>query len=224
MRINVLQHTPNEGPGSIKTWADEHGDEFYVYHPETFGKLPTSDETDMLVILGGPMSPNDDLDWIKKERVLIQELLDQNKPIIGACFGGQQIAKTLGYNILDAPHKEVGWAPVYLKDKTISSIPEKLIALHWHEQMFEIPDGAKLLFSSDLVKNQGFLYKDNVVGLQFHFEPEEDNVREIAVNDSEYPLEANDLHQTGEEIIAYGVPKENKEVMFKILNYITKRR
>ena len=88
--------------------------------------------------------------------------------------------------------------------------------------MFEIPVGAKHLFSSDLVENQGFLLGDNVIGLQFHFEPEEDNVREIAINDSEYPLENNDLNQTAEEIIAHGVPRENKEVMFKLLDFITK--
>nr|WP_285816588.1 type 1 glutamine amidotransferase [Lactobacillus taiwanensis] len=222
MRVNVLQHTPNEGPGSIKTWADQHHHEFYVYHPETFGKLPAVKETDLLVILGGPMSPNDDLAWIKQERQLIKAMLEAHKPMLGACFGGQQIAKTIGAKILDAPHKEVGWAPVYLKDSTIPDLPEKLTALHWHEQMFEIPEGAKLLFSSDLVENQGFLLGDNVIGLQFHFEPEEDNVREIAINDVDYPLENNDLHQTGEEIIAHGVPEENQEVMFKLLDFITK--
>lgn len=222
MRVNVLQHTPNEGPGSIKTWAHQHHYEFYVYHPETFGKLPTVEETDLLIILGGPMSPNDDLIWIEQERKLIKAMLDAHKPMFGACLGGQQIAKTVGAKVLDAPHKEVGWAPVYLKDQTISNIPEKLIALHWHQQMFEIPEGAKLLFSSDLVKNQGFLLGDNVIGLQFHFEPEEDNVREIAINDVDYPLENNDLHQTVEEIIAHGVPKENQKVMFKLLDFITK--
>lgn len=223
MRVNVLQHTPNEGPGSIKTWADKNGDDFYVYHPETFGILPTAAETDLLVILGGPMSPNDDLDWIKQERNLIKELLKQNKPIFGACFGGQQIAKALGYKVMDAPHKEVGWAPVYLENNAISGIPTTLTALHWHQQMFEIPADAKLLFSSDLVKNQGFLYRDNVIGLQFHFEPEEDNVREIAINDANYPVENNDLHQNSEEIIAHGVPEENQAVMFRLLDFITEK-
>ena len=27
MRINVLQHTPNEGPGAIRAWAEENGHE-----------------------------------------------------------------------------------------------------------------------------------------------------------------------------------------------------
>ena len=223
MRVNVLQHTPNEGPGAIKTWADSNHYELYVYHPEIFGKLPTANETDLLVILGGPMSPNDNLEWLKKERILIKRMLEAGKPMFGACLGAQQIAMTTGAKILDAPHKEVGWAPVYLKDTTLPDIPKELTALHWHQQMFEIPVGAKHLFSSDLVENQGFLLGDNVIGLQFHFEPEEDNVREIAINDSGYPLENNDLNQTAEEIIAHGVPKENKEVMFKLLDFITKK-
>lgn len=222
MRINVLQHTPNEGPGAIQVWADERGHEFYVYHPYQFGNLPTAEETDLLVVLGGPMSPNDDLPWIKQERVLIKELLAQHKPIFGACYGAQQIAKTLGYQIGKAPHKEVGWAPVYRQSTAVPGIPEKLDALHWHEEMFAVPDEAQLLFSSDLVKNQGFLLGDNVIGLQFHFEPLADNVREMAVNDDQYPLERNDLHQTPQEIIDHGVPAENKRVMFSLLDFITK--
>lgn len=222
MRINVLQHTPNEGPGAIQAWADEREHEFYVYHPYQFGSLPTAEETDLLVVLGGPMSPNDDLPWIKQERMLIKQLLAQHKPIFGACYGAQQIAKTLGYQIGKAPHKEVGWAPVYRQSTAVPGIPEKLDALHWHEEMFEVPDEAQLLFSSDLVKNQGFLLGDNVIGLQFHFEPLADNVREMAVNDDQYPLEHNDLHQTPQEIIDHGVPAENKRVMFSLLDFITK--
>ena len=222
MRINVLQHTPNEVPGAIQAWADERGHEFYVYHPYQFGNLPTAEETDLLVVLGGPMSPNDDLPWIKQERVLIKQLLAQHKPIFGACYGAQQIAKTLGYQIGKASHKEVGWAPVYRQSTAVPGIPEKLDALHWHEEMFEVPDEAQLIFSSDLVKNQGFLLGDNVIGLQFHFEPLADNVREMAVNDDQYPLEHNDLHQTPQEIIDHGVPAENKRVMFSLLDFITK--
>lgn len=220
MRINVLQHTPNEGPGTIQEWSQDHGHEMYVYHPYQFGNLPTADETDMLIILGGPMSPNDDLTWIKQERVLIQQLLEAHKPIFGACYGAQQIAKTLGYAIKKAPHKEVGWAPVYLKSDIIPNIPEKLTALHWHEEMFEVPEQADLLFSSDLVKNQGFVMNGNVIGLQFHFEPTADNVREVAVNDDQYPLDHNDLHQNGKEIIQHGVPAENKRVMYRLLDFI----
>ena len=68
MRINILQHTPNEKAGSILKWAKLHHHDVYTYHPYQFGKLPTDNDTDMLVILGGPMSPNDDLPWIIKQK------------------------------------------------------------------------------------------------------------------------------------------------------------
>ncbi|MFC6323745.1 type 1 glutamine amidotransferase [Companilactobacillus baiquanensis] len=220
MRINILQHTPNEGPGAIKDWAHLHGYEIYVYHPYVFGILPSAQETDMLVILGGPMSPNDDLDWIKKERDLIKQLLKDDIPMFGACYGAQQITKTLGYPVGKSPAKEVGWAPVYLQTHEIPEIPEKLMALHWHEEMFEIPKEAELLFSSDLLKNQGFVMNHRVIGLQFHFEPQEDDLKEIVVNDGSYAADS-ELNQTPKEIMDYKVPEENKIVMFKLLDYIT---
>ena len=220
MRINVLQHTPNEGPGMIADWAHAHGHTMYVYHPYQFGVLPTADETEMLVILGGPMSPNDDLPWIKQERRLIQQLLDRNVPLFGACYGAQQIVKTLGYPVTKAPAKEVGWAPVYRQSTVIPGIPTSLSVLHWHEEMFAVPDEATLLFFSDRVANQGFVFNHRVVGLQFHLEPAADNIREMVVNDGRY-IAGSALKQTTAEILQTPVPSQNQQVLNKILDYIT---
>lgn len=220
MRINILQHTPNEKAGSILEWAKLHHHDVYTYHPYQFGKLPTDNDTDMLVILGGPMSPNDDLPWIHREYKLVSSLLSKNIPILGVCFGAQLIAKILGGKIVKAPFKEVGWAPVYLQSHLIPNIPEKATVLHWHEDMFEIPPKDQLLFSSDHVKNQGYLYQKNVIGLQFHFEPLDNNVKEIVVNDYPY-IDGSVLNQSKEQIINKAVPKENKQIMFQLLDYIT---
>lgn len=219
MRINVLQHTPNEGPGSIQSWSQKHHHQMFIYHPYQYNILPSAAETDLLIILGGPMSPNDSTEWILRERELIAQLLENETPIFGACFGAQQIAKTLGYQITKGP-KEVGFAPVYLKSKTIPHIPAELLALHWHEETFEIPAGADLLFSSDLLENQGFVMNHRVIGLQFHFEPQADDLREIVINDGNYTKD-NLLNQTAEDILKTPVPIENKAVMFQLLDYIT---
>lgn len=96
--------------------------------------------------------------------------------------------------------------------------------MHWHEEMFEVPKEAELLFSSDLVENQGFVMNGNIVGLQFHFEPEADDVREIVTNDAAYALDRNALHQTPADILARTVPEENKTVMFTLLDYISNGR
>ena len=93
MRVNILQHTPNEGPGLILDWAQVNGHQTFVYHPYQFGYLPTADETDLLIILGGPMSPNDDLPWISQERELIQELLDKDVPMLGLVMVRNRLLK-----------------------------------------------------------------------------------------------------------------------------------
>jgi len=219
MRINVLQHTPNEGPGMIQEWSRQNNHEMYIYHPYQFGTLPTVSETDMLVILGGPMSPNDDLAWIKQERKLIQELLNQNKPIFGVCYGAQQISKTLGYEVTKAPVKEVGWGPVYRRDIKDLDIPEELNVLHWHEEMFEIPEEGQLLFSGDKVENQGFVMNHRVIGLQFHLEPAADNVREMVINDFSY-IDGSALNQSKTDILQIPDLTQNKQTLFKLLDYI----
>ncbi|QYN57430.1 type 1 glutamine amidotransferase [Lactobacillus panisapium] len=219
MIVNVLQHTPNEGPGLIQKWAHLHHHEFYVYHPYQFGILPTAEETDFLVILGGPMSPNDDLPWIKQERQLIKKLLARNVPILGICYGAQQIVKTLGYQVKKAPVKEVGWGPVTVQTDVIKGLPHELTVLHWHEEMFEIPQEAKILFSNDNLQNQGFVLGKQAVGLQFHLEPEEDNLKEIVVNDAQY-ISGSVFQQTAEQIISAPIPPANEAAMFSILDYL----
>ncbi|MGX4645286.1 type 1 glutamine amidotransferase [Holzapfeliella sp. JNUCC 80] len=222
MRINVLQHTPNEGVGSIGAWAKENHHDLFIYHPYFYdGVLPTAEQTDLLIILGGPMSPNDSDSWIMAERDLIRELIKQQKPIFGACYGAQQITKALGYTVTKAPIKEVGWDKVYLESNIIPDIPKELTALHWHEETFQIPHEADLLFSSHYLTNQGFILNNNIIGLQFHFEPEDMNVKEMVTNDFPY-IKDSVLGQSAEDILDFDVPKENKEVMFKLLDFITK--
>ncbi|GAA6112625.1 type 1 glutamine amidotransferase [Apilactobacillus apinorum] len=220
MRINIIQHTPNEQPGSILDWAHDRNHDVYIYHPYQFGYLPKVDETDMLVIMGGPMSVNDDVDWIEFERDLIKELAQRDVPMFGACFGAQQLSKAFGGKITTSPVKEVGWAPVYLKSDVIDGIPAELTAMHWHGETFEIPDNAELLFSSELLANQGFVIGHRIVGLQFHFELQTDNVREIVTNDFNY-IDGSVFKQTKEDILAREVPKENKDVMYTILDFIS---
>ncbi|WP_281165718.1 type 1 glutamine amidotransferase [Liquorilactobacillus sicerae] len=222
MRINIIQHTPNERPGLIKTWAQVHQHAIYIYHPYQFDIFPRIEETDLLVILGGPMSVNDSLPWLKTERQLIKSALEAKIPILGICLGAQQIVKTLGGQITTAPVKEAGWAPVHLENQIIPTLPEKLTVLHWHGETFSLPPAAKLLFSSKLVKNQGFIYHGNVIGLQFHLELELENLREIVINDGNY-LNSSIFKQSSQQVLNFDIPKQNKNIMFTLLDYLISR-
>ena len=113
----------------------------------------------------------------------------------------------------------MGWAPVFLESRLISGIPDFLSVLHWHEDMFEIPNNAEILFTGTLLKNQGFIYQ-NIIGLQFHLEPSKDGLFEMVVNDPSYPNENNKLMQDSVKILNNDCYSNNKVTLFKILDYL----
>ncbi len=222
MRVNVIQHTPNEGPGGIAKWSEQRGHQMYTYHPYAFaGKLPRIEQTDLLVLLGGPMGPYDHDKWLEQERILISEAMRKKIPILGVCLGAQQIAVTLGANVKAAPAKEVGFAPVSLKSKEITGLPASLVPLHWHQDMFELPDGAQLLYTGKILTNQSFVIPEQAIGLQFHLEPLPDNLREMVINDGDY-VQGSVLGQSAGEILQHGIDQQNQLALFRMLDYLTK--
>jgi GMP synthase-like glutamine amidotransferase len=48
-----------KGQDQLRVGHRQGDNELFIYHPYQFGQLPKVEETDFLVILGGPMSPND---------------------------------------------------------------------------------------------------------------------------------------------------------------------
>lgn len=226
MRINVLQHTPNEGPGAIADWAHQHGHELYIYHPATMGtKLPKAANTDLLVLLGGPQSVEDHDDWILEERALIANMMEVGKPVLGICFGMQQIGKVMGAQIVKG-RKEAGWGMIERQDEVIPGLPIALTAFHWHQEQcyFELPAirQIKTLYNNEHTAQQAIMVGDNVVGLQFHLEVLPDDIREIVLNDGNF-LKDTVYPQYPDELMAYPIPKANIELLYKILDYIVKR-
>lgn len=71
---------------------------------------------------------------------------------------------------------------------------------HWHGDRFDIPYGAYDIACSDANINQAFLYKDNVLALQFHLEVMEESVRAM-VQHGEDELVPGKYIQPAEEIL-----------------------
>ena len=66
--------------------------------------------------MGGPMSVNDDLPWIKPVLAHIQQAFAADIPVMGHCLGGQLMTKALGANVSTNPVQEIGWGEVRLQD------------------------------------------------------------------------------------------------------------
>jgi len=175
VRVQVLQHVPFEGIGSIQGWMDARG---AVVSTTRFFEpvaLPTPRDFDWLIVMGGPMSVNDESvhTWLRPEKRLIAHAIQAGKTVLGICLGAQLVASALGARVFPNPHKEIGWFPVRRSpsgDTEIARLFEDAEVFHWHGETFDLPPGAVGFLHSDACTNQAFLIGSRVVGLQFHVE------------------------------------------------------
>ena len=172
MRLHVLQHVPFEGPGYIEEWATSREMQITATRLYAGEKPPSPTDFDWLVIMGGPMGIRDHgaHPWLVEEKAFIREAIDTGKPVVGICLGAQLIADVLGTKVYPGPYKEIGWHPLRRAPGAPEWFPEELTAFHWHGDTFALPENSIRLASSDACRNQGFVYRDRVVGLQFHLE------------------------------------------------------
>lgn len=187
MHVHILQHVPFEGPGRILDWAHSR-DHHVTTTPLWQGQLPPQPETfDLLVVMGGPMSVNDELEhrWLSPEKQLIADCLTQGRGVLGICLGAQLIASVLGSRIYPAKHKEIGWFEVQKTrtqpsdDSLLCDLPETFLPLHWHGETFDVPTGATHLASSEACHCQAFQWGDRVLALQFHMETTMDSLKAL---------------------------------------------
>ncbi len=179
MRAHYLQHVPFEGLGSIARWLDARGatvTSTQLHEPKA--RLPQADTIDFLIVMGGPMSVNDEaaLPWLVPEKRLVKDVIAAGKPVLGICLGAQMIASALGATIRANPEPEIGWFDIEPVPATAS--PSRFAPLfagpvevfHWHGETFDLPPGATLLARSAACAHQAFAIDDRVLGLQFHLE------------------------------------------------------
>jgi GMP synthase-like glutamine amidotransferase len=185
MRIHILIHAPFETAGAIYTWMTQRGHAYtqtHLYAPEA--RLPSPQDVDMLIVMGGPMSiyDEDEYPWLTQEKAFLRACIAQKKTILGICLGGQLLADSLGATITKNPHREIGWFPITLTPQSqqhplLQGIPSTFEAQHWHGETFAIPHGAIALGSSQGCHNQGFIYHERILALQCHLEIRTEDMR-----------------------------------------------
>jgi GMP synthase-like glutamine amidotransferase len=187
MHIHYLQHVDFEGPGYIEQWALDKG--FHISGTRLYDNepLPNLEGIDLLIVMGGPMGVYDDdqYPWLVREKAYIQHAIELGKRVLGICLGAQLLAHVLGGKVTPAPQTEIGWFPVTHDNNhpLLTELPESFTAFHWHGDIFDIPSGAIPLFMSAGCPNQGFIYRDHVIGFQFHFETTPESLSAMLAND-----------------------------------------
>ena len=206
-RVHVLQHVPFEGLGTIQPFFIKRELEFDMTHLYQEHSLPALEEFDLLVIMGGPMGVNDvkEYPWLVAEKQFIASAISAGKRLLGICLGAQLIAAALGAKVLPMGYREIGWFDVESSDECPSPIRQifgdNFECFHWHGDTFEIPKDSLSIGSSKACANQGFLYGDKVLGLQFHLEFSTPSVQRLVTNCA-HELDGGDWVQSAEEMLA----------------------
>lgn len=237
MKIHCLQHLKNETLGSIGTWASLKGHRLtktFLYEKPDF---PEPEDFDLLLIMGGTMSvyQEKEFPWLRPEKEFVKKVIDAGKPVLGSCFGAQLIAEVLGGKVTRNRFKEIGWHRVKALAgenlKTEGEINPELpaglfpefTAFMWHGDTFETPAGAVRLFESEACPNQGFIYKGNILGLQFHPEADRQWIRNL-IEDSGHELVEGKFIQSKEEILMREhLLEDSRNIAFSLMNWFERK-
>ncbi|MGD0281963.1 MAG: type 1 glutamine amidotransferase [Dissulfurispiraceae bacterium] len=199
MSVLICKNIESEGPGTIEDFL-QAGNIAYTIVEMSGGDIPDPSDYDILLMMGGPMSvnENDIYPYIKKEEILVRDFIARSKRVLGVCLGAQIMAKALGARVYKGVEKEIGWYDIEITEEglmdkrmmRLSSHPQTgdikktFKVFHWHGETFDIPNGAVRLASSALYPNQAFRYGENAYAFQFHIEVQKSMVYEWLKNET----------------------------------------
>ncbi len=171
--IIVVLHQEHSSPGRVGILLKEMGFPLDIRRPRFGDPLPESlDDHAGAVIFGGPMSANDDEEFLRFETDWIGVPLREKRPFLGLCLGAQMLVNHLGGKVHSHPegYAEYGWydlEPTETGEAFIDSWPRKV--LQFHKEGVALPGGVKLLArGEERFPNQAFVTGGNAVGVQFH--------------------------------------------------------
>lgn len=183
MHLHYFQHNHFEDSGFIGDWAISNNFSTSVTRFDLKPELPSIEDFDWLVIMGGAMGvhDSDQYPWITEEIEFIKKAIQAGKIVIGVCLGSQMIASALGARIYKNTEPELGFWPINFsqeaqQDNVFRNFPANLEVMHFHFDTFTLPEGAILMAGSTVTLVQAFRYGKNVFALQFHSELTESNL------------------------------------------------
>lgn len=172
--VVIFRNVAHEGPGYLAEFLTQQNIAWKIINTQEIDGLPaTILDYSGAVLMGGPMSVNDDLPWIAPILNLIREAYSADIPLLGHCLGGQLISRALGGIVTNNAVKEIGWGEVVVSQNEIAKHwfgeIENFNSFHWHGETFSLPPGATHVLASAYCQNQAYAIGKHLV-FQCHVE------------------------------------------------------
>ncbi len=175
-QVLVFQHIWDAPLGLLATFLQKHEIAYHIVDVETEA-LPDPLTYDALIVLGGSQHANDDAryPYFIEEKRLIASAVTHDLPYLGICLGGQLLALALGGTVKRHTMTEIGFFDIPLTeegktDPLYAGLPGFQKVFHWHEDIFDIPQGAIHLAANENTLHQAFRFGHYAYGLQYHIE------------------------------------------------------
>ncbi len=152
--ILIILHQEHSTPGRVGHALRSRGYTLDVRRPRLGDALPdTMAHHAGAVLFGGPMSANDEEDFIRREIDWLAVPLAEEKPFLGICLGAQLLARQLGSSVYchAQGEVEVGYYPIRptVAGRAMCGFwPDHVY--QWHREGFDLPRGADLLAEGDV--------------------------------------------------------------------------
>ena len=172
--VLIVLHQEMSTPGRVGHYLQAHGIPLDVRRPALGCPLPATLERHAgVVVFGGPMSANDETDFIRREIEWLSVPLKEQKPFLGICLGAQMLARYLGARVCFHPEGlvEIGYYPLHVTAAGRAVCEDWPSHVYqWHREGFDLPAGAQLLAEGDTFAMQAFRYGPAAYAVQFHAE------------------------------------------------------
>ncbi|MBW1654024.1 type 1 glutamine amidotransferase [Flavobacterium quisquiliarum] len=230
MNIHIIQHETYEAPGAYLNWATERNYNVSFSKVYENDKLPDNiDFIDLLIVMGGPQSPNTTIQECPhfdalSEISLIQKCITAKKAVVGVCLGSQLIGEAFGAKFNHSPEKEIGVFSIILtedgiKDEKVNHFGSVLNVGHWHNDMPGLTKESKVLAVSEGCPVQIVSYSNLVYGFQCHMELTTEVVALLIESETDLLAKSKQYQyvQNPETILAYNYDEMN-EKLFQFLD------
>lgn len=179
MKLLVFQHIPGEHPAAFGRWAAEAGDDMTVVRFFAGDSIPSLNDYDALLVMGGPMDvwETGAHPWLIDEISAIHRWVsDLRRPYLGLCLGHQLLAEAMGGSCRKMATPEIKVSNVDVMDPNdplLGVCPARFPAMHWHGvEVAILPPNATILAKSQGCANQAMRIGKTAWGLQYHPELE----------------------------------------------------
>jgi GMP synthase-like glutamine amidotransferase len=175
--ILILDNSPRRlGTYWFTKWFRQLGCRVSAYYFWGKSRAVSLDNFEAVVIGGSPVSATEDLPWILQELEIIEQADQQEKPVLGVCFGSQLLARAYygKHAIRHSSQVEIGWHRVSQtghRDPLFAEIPVKFTSFQFHTEEVVPLAGMQVLADSAVSEVQAFRVSGKPVwGTQFHLE------------------------------------------------------